>query len=85
MTIDDGKCGDGRLVHVWGVSRTWYGPDGVVCVHPYEKGEPGGYAAWGEWADKQVRKRRKRLPCLTPGCPLERSSRAGAVVESPQP
>ena len=48
--------------------RTWRNPDGVVCVHPYEPGEPSGYVAWHVWADRQRRRPRQR--CATPGCPI---------------
>ena len=25
------------------------------CAHPYERGEPNGYVAWHDWADKHCK------------------------------
>lgn len=25
------------------------------CIHPFEKGEPVGYVAWHDWADKHMK------------------------------
>jgi hypothetical protein len=59
-----------RLTHIEGVERQWQLEDGRVCVHPYEPGEPAGYVAWTIWADEQLRKRRRKPKCPTPGCPI---------------
>lgn len=68
-TVTVMKTPDGKLEHVWGVSRTWIPTEGAPCVHPYKTDEPGGYCSWHEWAAKYGKKHRSR-PCSTVGCPI---------------
>ena len=58
------------------VARTRIVSDGttkkVICIHPYEPGEPEGYVAWHEWAPRHAKGRGRQHQCRKCGIYLWR-------------